>query len=171
MTRFTCTTFLLGLLAVVGATTMAHAQIDDRRLERATQVRGASWRVFGVEVDPARPLTIDTVEEVRQRQPPSHYAVLAANRSDQTIDAYIVAAVVVTGDGAVKAVQQLPAIKNLKPGQSRRQETPIRVAILSETDRVAFVPYRIVLGSDTWTVPDADLRAAVTQMARRLPVP
>jgi hypothetical protein len=158
-------------LATVATAELAHAQIDDRLLARADQVRGASWRVFGVDVDPTGPLAIDAVEEVRQQRPPPNYAVLATNRSDAPIEAYIVAAVVVTSDGAVKAVQQLPAIKNLRPGQARRQETPVRVAILSVTDRVAFVPFQITRGGETWKVADADLRAAIRQVAQRLPVP
>lgn len=170
MTRAFATRFVLGV-AMLAAATEAPAQIDDRLSAHADAVRGASWRVFGVDVDPSRPLAIDAVEEVRQQRPPSNYAVLATNRSEAPIESYVVAAVVVSSDGAVKAVQQLPAIKNLRPGQARRQETPIRVAILSVTDRVAFVPYRITAGGETWTVPDADMRRAVKQVADRLPVP
>lgn len=137
----------------------------------STVTKGASWRVFGVEVDPSRPVGIAAVEEVRQRNPPSHYAVSATNRSGAQIDAYVVAAAIVTADGSVRAIQELPTVKNLKPGQTRRQQTPIRIAILSESERVAFVPLRIVIGGETWTVGDADLRAAVKQTARALPIP
>lgn len=171
MTRQGLTRAMLGVAAVAAGALPAVAQVDDRLLARADTVRGASWRVFGVDVDPSRPLAIDGVEEVRQQRPPSNYAVLAKNRSGAVIESYIVAAVVVASDGSVKQVQQLPAIKNLRPGQSRRQETPIRVAVLSVSDRVAFVPYRITAGGDTWTVSDADMRAAVKLVATRLPVP
>lgn len=58
-----------------------------------------------------------------------------------------------------------------RPGQSRRLETPIRGAIMSLTDRVAFAPFQITAGGETWKVADADLRAAVKPVALRLPVP
>lgn len=150
---------------------LASAQVDDRLLNLAANVNGASWRVFGVDADPTRPVTIAAVQEVKQQRPPSNYAVLATNRSDVPVDAYVVAALVVSSAGDVKAIQELPAIKNLKPGQTRRQETPVRAAVLSVTDRVAFVLYKVTSRGQTWTVSDADMRAAVKKVALALPVP
>lgn len=150
---------------------LASAQVDDRLLNLAANVDGASWRVFGVDADPTRPVTIAAVQEVKQQRPPSNYAVLATNRSDVLVDAYVVAALVVSSAGDVKAIQELPAIRNLKPGQTRRQETPVRAAVLSVTDRVAFMLYKVTSRGHTWTVPDADMRAAVKKVALALPVP
>lgn len=122
----------LVLGVVVAGAASAYAQIDDRLLNLAARVGGASWRVFGVEPDPTQPLAIAGVQEVKQQRPP---------------------------------------IRNLAPGQTRRQETPIRGAILSVTDRVAFVPFTVTVAGSTWTVADAQMRDAVKRVAQTLPVP
>lgn len=162
---------LLSLSGLLITAAPASAQVDDRLSRLGEQVRGASWRVFGVDVDPSQPLAIAGVEEVRQQRPPSNYAVFAGNRSAAPIDEFVVAVLVVTSDGSVKSVQPMQRIKNLQPGQTRRLETPIRGAIMSVSDRVAFVPFEITAGGTTWKVADTDLRAAVKQVAQRLPVP
>jgi hypothetical protein len=88
-----------------------------------------------------------------------------------TISSYTIAAVIVRGDGSVTAIQPLPPIKDLRPNQSRRQETRIRVAALSVTDRVVFVPYEIAGDAVTWSASEEDLRVVVKQAADRFPVP
>ncbi len=150
---------------------MAAAQIGDPML-RAGEIRGQSWRVFAVDLSPEGPLAFEGVEDVRQPLPPPAFAVLAKNRSDAPIASYTLAAVVVRSDSSVIAIQPLPPIRNLRPGQSRRQEVRIRVAALSVTDRVAFVQHELP-GEDgsAWTPAEEDLRAAVKLAADRLPVP
>ena len=165
----------LVMLAVATLSSLAAAayvggQVDDR-LARLGEVRGASWRVFAVDLHPAGPVVIDAVEEVRQIQPPPRFAMLARNRSALPITSFTIAAVVVRGDGQVIAIQPLPPIRNLPMDQSRRQETQIRVSSLSVSDRVAFALYEVSGEGVAWKADDAELRAVIKQAADRLPVP
>src|SRR5690349_7404279 len=112
----------------------------DMRLAQfeAEEAKGASWRVFSVNSFPQGPLVITQVEEVRQHNPPSTWAVYVGNRDYLPINAVTVAAAVVDIKGNIKATQTLPVMRNVKPQQVLRKEIPIRVTIVAPTDRVVF---------------------------------
>lgn len=156
--------------AVLATTMPASAQIDPS-LRALSEPQRVSARVFAVETYPGGPVEIEAVEEVKQMLPPSHFAVRARNRSGFPIKEYRLAALVVAADGTVKAIQTLPRVKNLKPGDARRQQEQIRVAVMGVTDRVAFVLYDVTTDDDTWAVPNQELRETVRQIALKRPVP
>lgn len=157
------------LASVVWAAPAA-AQIDDR-VSRLGLERGAAQRVFAVDMRRDSPVELYQVEEVRQQLPPHRYAVRARNRSADAIASYTIAAVVVGSDGTAKAFQPLPAVKNLKPRQARRQEIGIQVAVLNVTDRVAFVVTGVTgVDGQSWTASDEDLRARIKEVAYFMPV-
>jgi hypothetical protein len=149
----------------------APAQIIDPSLRALSEPQRVSKRVFAVETYPSGPVQIEAVEEVPQQLPPSHFAVRARSRSPFPIAEYRLAALVVGADGTVKAIQTFPRVKNLKPGQGRRQQEQIRVAVMGVTDRVAFVLYDFTTEAETWAVANQALRDAVRQVALQLPVP
>ena len=102
------------------------------------EVKGASWRVFAVDSLPGGPIAVVQVNEMRQHNPPSTWAVHVTNRELQTVASFTLIAAVVDANGEIKAIQPLPAIRNLKPGQVQRRETRIRVTVIAPTDRVVF---------------------------------
>jgi hypothetical protein len=81
------------------------------------------------------------------------------------------AAAIVTGDGSVKAVQRLPAIRNLKPNQANRLEMRVTVTVLTPTDRVVFYVSEMSDGGGVWKAADADVAASIKSAAKRLPIP
>jgi hypothetical protein len=85
--------------------------------------KGASWRVFAVDSLPEAPVAIAQVGEVKQHNPPSTWSVHVVNHALLPATSVTVAAAVVDVNGNIKAIQPLPAIKDLKPSQrSRRVE-------------------------------------------------
>lgn len=156
--------------AVLGAAGPANAQIDPS-LRALSEPQRVSKRVFAVDTYPGGPIEIEAVEEVPQQLPPSHYAVRARSRFAFPIKEYRLAAIVVGADGTVKAIQTFPRVKNLKPGQGRRQQEQIRVAVMGVTDRVAFALYDVTTDEETWAVPNQELRDTVKRVALKLPVP
>lgn len=157
-------------LVVMFVSTAASAQIDDR-VSREGLERRAARRVFAVPTPADAPIEVYQVEEVRQQLPPHLYAVRVRNRSAAAVASYTIAAVVVGNDGSTRAIQRLPAVKNLKPGQARRQETAIRVAVLGVPDRVAFVAVEVTgANGQTWRARDEALRAWVKEGARLMPL-
>lgn len=162
----------LALGVVILATTHpAPAQIIDPSMRALSEPQRVSKRVFAVETYPGGPVEIEAVEEVPQQLPPSHFAVRARSRFPFPIAEYRLAAIVVGADGTVKAIQTFPRVKNLKPGQGRRQQEQIRVAVMGVTDRVAFALYDVTTEAEAWVVPNQALRDAVRQVAIKLPVP
>ena len=136
-----------------------------------TEAAGANWRVFSVNSLPAGPLVITQVEEVRQQNPPSTWAVYVGNRDYMPVDSLTIAAAIVDVNGRVKATQTLPAIKNLKPLQISRKETPIRVTIVAPTDRVVFYVKDLKSETGDWKVVDAEIAELIRAAAAKLPVP
>ena len=82
-----------------------------------------------------------------------------------------VAAAVVDVNGNVKAIQPLPAIKNLKPSQMQRRETLIRVTVLAPTDRVVFYLRELISEAGNWKASESDVASLIRDAAQRLPVP
>jgi hypothetical protein len=74
-------------------------------------------------------------------------------------------------NGNVKAIQPLPALKNLKPGQVQRRETRIRVTTIAPTDRVVFYLRELMSESGDWKASESDVVELIRDAAQRLPVP
>ena len=144
---------------------------DTRMSQFDFDVRGASWRAFGVESLPDGPVGITQVGEVKQHNPPSSWAVQIANRALLPVASLTIAAAVVDINGEIKAIQPLPAIKNLKPGQELRRETRIRVTVIAPTDRVAFFVKNIISEAGNFRAAETDVAALIKAAAARLPVP
>ena len=161
---------LLALWLSVSGASWSTAQVDDR-MARINE--GGSPRVFAVDTAPVNTVTLGRATEVRQERPPHNYAVLVRNLAGEPASAVTVTLAVVLSDGSVKAFQDVPAIKNLKLGQTRRLETRVRGAVLSPTDRIVFVVKTLQLdgGSPLWQVNTEDLRALIQNAAQRMPVP
>lgn len=141
------------------------------RMNQFEDVKGANWRVFSVVSDPEGPIVITQVEEVRQQNPPSTWGVYFGNRSLMPIASLTMAAAVVDINGKVKAIQNLPAIKNMKPQQIVRKEIPIRVTILAPTDRVVFYVREVKGELAEFKSVDATIAELIKEVAQRLPVP
>jgi hypothetical protein len=88
--------------------------------------------------------------------------VVALNRSLDVVRSYTLAAVIVGADGTTKAVQRLATVKNLKAGQERKQDTEIRAAIPSISDRIIFLVADVEASEgERWTLDDAAMREMV----------
>jgi hypothetical protein len=144
---------------------------DARMTQFDFDVRGASWRVLGVDSFPDGPVRITQVAEVKQHNPPSGWAVHIANRALLPVASLTMAAAVVDINGEVKAIQPLPAIKNLKPGQEQRRETRIRVTVIAPTDRVVFFVKDVISETGNFRAAETDVAALIKAAADRLPVP
>ncbi|HYE85252.1 MAG TPA: hypothetical protein VEA16_02765 [Vicinamibacterales bacterium] len=144
---------------------------DARMTQFDFDVPGSSWRVFSVNNHPEGPVVITQVEEVRQQNPPSTWGVYVGNRELMPVASLTVAAAVVDVNGKVKAIQNVPAIKNLKPQQIVRKEIPIRVTILAPTDRVVFYVREVKSETGDYKAVDATVAELIKTVAQRLPVP
>lgn len=144
---------------------------SDARMTQFDEPKGASWRVFAVDANPGGPVAITQVAEVRQQNPPSSWALHVTSRALMPLQSVTIGAAVVDVAGKVKAIQTLPAIKNLKPGQSQRRETKIRVTVIAPTDRVVFFLKDLKSELGDWSAVDADVAALIKTAADRLPVP
>ena len=144
---------------------------DARMTQFDQDVKGVSWRVFAVDAHPTGPVAVTQVAEVRQQNPPSSWALNVTNRGLMPLQSVTMAAAVVDVSGKVKAVQPLPALKHLKPGQDRRRETKIRVTVIAPTDRVVFFLKELKSELGDWSAVDADVAALIKAAADRLPVP
>jgi hypothetical protein len=80
-------------------------------------------------------------------------------------------AAIVDVTGEIKAIQALPAIKNLKPGQVQRRETRIRVTVIAPTDRVVFYVRDVISEMGNLRASETDVAALIKAAATRLPVP
>ena len=74
-------------------------------------------------------------------------------------------------NGKVKAIQNLPAIKNLKPQQVVRKEIPIRVTIVAPTDRVVFYVRDVKSETGDWKSDDKEVAELIRKAAAKMPVP
>jgi hypothetical protein len=144
---------------------------DARMMQFEQEAKGTSWRVFTVDSLPDGPIAVVEVNEVRQHNPPSTWAVHVTNRDLEPVASLTIVAAVVDITGEIKAIQPLPPIKNLKPGQVQRRETRIRVTVIAPTDRVVFY-VRDVIG-ERWSgrASESDVAALIKSTAQRLPVP
>lgn len=144
---------------------------DARMTQFDVGTKGANWRVFAVNSLPEAPIVIVQVEEVRQQNPPSLWGVYFVSRAPMPVETVTLVAAVVDVNGAVKAMQPLPTIKNLKPGQVQRRETRIRVTQIAPTDRVVFFLQAVAGEVGEWKAEDANVAALIRSAAQRLPVP
>jgi hypothetical protein len=160
-----CVMWLFAAPAIGGQTP------EDSINKEFLELKGSSWRVFAIDSYPAGQLAITDVQEIRQYNPPNTWGVFVRNRSASLVTSATLAAAIVAGDGTVKAVQTLPAIKNLKPQQDVRQELRIRVAVLMPTDRVVFFVDEVSGAADVWKASRSEVGASIKRAARRLPVP
>lgn len=135
------------------------------------ELQGTSWRVFAVDSYPAGPVAITQVQEIRQHTPPSTWGVFARNRSLAIVPSFRLAAAIVAGDGVVKAIQQLPPVKNFKLDQNVRQELRLTVTTLLPTDRVVFFVDEVSRDEDPWKAKRTDVDTLIKSAARRLPIP
>jgi hypothetical protein len=143
----------------------------DARTNQFEDPKGASRRVFAVDSLPEAPVVIVGVGEVRQHNPPSTWAVDVRNQSMLPVNSVTVAAAVVDVNGNVKAVQPLPAIKNIKPESVQHRETRIRVTVIAPTDRVVFYLRELVSELGNWKASESDVVGLIRTAAARLPVP
>jgi hypothetical protein len=97
--------------------------------------------------------------------------VHVTNREMQTVASFTVIAAVVDITGEIKAIQALPAIKNLKPGQVQRRETRIRVTVIAPTDRVVFYVRDVISETGNLRASEIDVAAMIKSVASQLPVP
>ena len=170
----TLSLLMLSLLAVDQTATnqtLVDPRPSDARMNQFEDPKGTSWKVFAVESYADGPLAITEVQEVRQQNPPSSWVVFARNRSLMPVASYKLAAAIVSGDGNVKAIQQLPAIRNLPPGRVSRQEMRVVVAVLMPTDRVVFFVSDVSSEIGSWKSSSLDVTALIKSAAKQLPVP
>jgi len=143
----------------------------DIRMQQFDDPKGANWRVFAVNSYPDRAIVITQVEEVRQQNPPSTWGVYVGNADVMPVASLTLAAAVVDVNGKVKATQNLPAIKNLKPQQVIRKEIPIRITVMAPTDRVVFYVRDVKSENGDWKSVDAEIADLIKQVASKFPVP
>lgn len=156
---------------IINPTSTTPLPSDARMLAVEEMPKGSNWRLFAVDANPLGPIAITQVDEVRQQNPPSTWAVYAGNRELMPVGSVTLAAAVIDVNGKVKATQVLPAIKNIKPQQVVRKEIPIRVTIVAPTDRVVFYVKEIKGETGDWKAIDSEVADLIKLAAARLPVP
>lgn len=156
---------------IYSPTGSANPMGSDARMTQFDWPEGATWRVMAVASNPDGPITITKVEEVRQLNPPSTWGVFFGNTGLLPVASLTMAAAVVDVNGKVKAIQNLPAVKNVKPQQVVRKEIPIRVTILAPTDRVVFYAREWKSESGDWKSVDAEVAELIKTAAMKFPVP
>ena len=144
---------------------------DARMTQFDHEVKGMSWRVFAVDSLPDGPIGIVEVNEIRQHNPPSSWAVRVSNRDLQPVASFTMVAAVVDVAGEIKAIQPLPPIKNLKPRQVQRREIKIRVTVIAPTDRVVFYVRDVISEGGNARASESDVAALIKSAAQQLPVP
>ena len=138
-------------------------QLPKDDIFRRTNPDDMTSKALVLDVHPEWPiLVIGTVEQRQINLGRPVYAVVARNRSLDVVRSYTLAAVIVATDGTAKAVQRLATVKNLKAGQERKQNTEIRVAIPSISDRIIFLVAEVEASEgERWALDDAALREMV----------
>jgi hypothetical protein len=145
------------------------SQFDTRRMETIEeQSLLRQGRAFAVGVGARLPVVIVGIEELRRPDGRARFAVVVKNVSGDAVPSYGVSAAVVGNDGKVKAWQPLDPVKQLKPGQSRRQEITVRVAVPALTDYIAFAVAELEPPSgDAWKASQPDLEQAIQKVSAR----
>jgi hypothetical protein len=144
---------------------------SDARMTQFDWPEGATWRVLAVNSNQEGPIVITKVEEVRQQNPPSTWGVYFGNGGLDPIASLTMAAAVVDVNGKVKAIQNVPQVKNLKPQQVVRKEIPIRVTILAPTDRVVFYAREYKSEGGDFKSVDAEVAELIKAAVAKVPVP
>jgi len=118
-----------------------------------------------LDVHPEWPiLVIGTLERRQINLGRPSYSVVARNRSLDAVRSYTLAAVIVGSNGETKAIQRLATVKNLKGGQERKQDTEIRAAMPSISDRIIFLVAEVEASEgDRWSLDDEALRKLVRE--------
>jgi hypothetical protein len=161
---------IASVVILVAASSMRPvAQFDSRRMETIEeQALLRQGRAFAVGIGAKLPVAIVGIQELRQPDGRARFAVTVKNMSDEPVPSYGVSAAVVGNDGKVKAWQPLDKVKQLKPGQSRRQEITVRVAVPALTDYVAFAVAELEPPSgDSWKASQPDLEQAIQKVSSR----
>jgi hypothetical protein len=148
----------------------AVAQFDTHRMEAIeSQAMLRQGRAFAVGVGAKLPVTIVGIEEIRRPDGRARFAVAVKNMSDAPVPSYTVGAALVNSDGTVKAWQPLEVVKELKPGQTRRQEILVRVAVPAHTDLLAFAVRELEpAAGEPWKADDSALANAFQKAAQRV---
>jgi hypothetical protein len=164
---------LAASIALQSATnqTLTNPNPSDARMNQFDDPRGSSWRVFAVDTLPVGPVAIVQVEELRQHNPPSAWAVSIVNRSFLPVESVTLAAAIVDSRGLVKAIQPLPAIKNLKPSQVQRRQMRVTVTVLAPTDRVVFFIDQAMSETISFKARPGDVSGLIRIAAMRMPLP
>lgn len=143
----------------------------DARMTQFDWPEGANWRVMAVNSNADGPIVITKVEEVRQQNPPSTWGVYFGNNSLMPLASVTMAAAIVDVNGKVKAIQNVPTVKNLKPQQVSRKEIAIRFTIVAPTDRVVFYVREYKSEAGDWKSVDANVATLIKDAAAKYPVP
>lgn len=163
----------LAVVTLLSLGASAEAQVQQMQPDSPKFMNGefidASSKVFAVDSHDKGPIGVVGVEEVKQQQPPSLWAVSVQNRGSAAVT-YRMSAVVVTGDNRIKGSQQLPTIRDLKPGKVSRQQIKIFPTILNPTDRVVFYLSEATVDGVAWKVDKDAANELVTSVAARHPV-
>lgn len=170
-TMLVATGLALTLAGQITNQTLTNQTPSDARSNQFEDPKGTSWKTFAVDSYPAGPLAVVEVAEVRQQNPPSTWAVFVRNDSLLPVTSYRMAAAVVDVNGKVKAVQPMPAIKNLKPTKVARQEVRIIATVLMPTDRVVFFVNEVTAEEQSWKAVQTEVAELITAAALKLPVP
>jgi hypothetical protein len=141
----------------------APAQMDAHKIEQLeSQQALRQGRAFAIGVGARLPVAIVGIQEIRNPDGRARFAVSVKNLSQEPVPSYAVSAGVVNSTGEVKAWQRLDAIRNLKPGQTRRQEFVIRVAVPAHTDLVALAVTEVApVSGEPWKAEPPALEEAV----------
>lgn len=162
---------VLALASQITNQTLANQSPSDARSNQFEDPKGTSWKTFAVDSYPKGPLAVVEVAEVRQQNPPSTWAVFVRNDSLLPVTSYRMAAAVVDVNGKVKAIQPMPAIKNLKPTKVARQELRIIATVLMPTDRVVFFVNEVAAEEQSWKAVNTEVAELIKTAALKLPVP
>jgi hypothetical protein len=155
------------LLMVVSAPAWAQVAPQDQLpkddIFRRKNPDDMTSKAMVLDVHPEWPImVVGTVEQRQINLGRPVYAVVALNRSLDVVRSYTLAAVIVGADGATKAVQRLATVKNLKAGQERKQNTEIRAALPSISDRIIFLVADVEASEgERWALDDAAMREMV----------
>jgi len=156
---------LIALAAPAWAQVAPQEQLPKDDVFRRKNPDEMTSQALALDVHPEWPiLVVGTVERRQMHLGRPAYTVLARNRSFDVVRSYTLAAVIVGSNGATKAVQRLATVKNLKAGQERKQDTEIRAAMPSLSDRIIFLVTEVEAGEgDRWSLDDEALRKIVRE--------
>jgi hypothetical protein len=143
--------------------------MDDHFRRDAARGEGRPSRAFAFAVEAEAAAVIERVDEQRQLRGNPRFVLTVKSQAAATVPAVEVLAIVVAERGAVTAVQPVPAITDLRRGDTVRREVDLRGVTLGPTDHIAFVIAAIERGpGDRWHVDEATLRGMAVEAARAL---